>query len=268
MFCTKCGKEIENDSCFCCYCGTPVLPAEPIIQVPTIEAQTQSGTQLSIQSQMPLTVEPVMSQCESEGQAALPFPKKSVKKPVIIASVVVTIMGIIVFTIIAFVKPRAKEAYSYVTPSRQEETTYTENAAINKPTTTELTEILSKLKLTFNSTGLSISVGEAVNHCIKDYEISFITLDENEHEKVIGFNESLIDNYKKNFNLDNVYLAIVAGDVILAMDVPYYTEYQKTAVFCILPFDENGNHIQEWDSVNTSTEFASSVQQYMYSQMF
>ena len=76
------------------------------------------------------------------------------------------------------------------------------------------------------------------------------------------------NNYRKKFDLNNVYLAVVSGDLMLVPDMPYYTEYQKAAVFCIFPFDEDGNHVQEWDSVMTTNEFSSSAQQYMYSQMF
>ena len=140
------------------------------------------------------------------------------------------------------------------------------NSSIRKPTSSELTGILSNKNLTFNE--FSISIGEAVNNCIKNYKVTFITLAENENEALVTFDESLINNYRKKFDLNNVYLAVVSGDLMLVPDMPYYTEYQKAAVFCIFPFDEDGNHVQEWDSVMTTNEFSSSAQQYMYSQMF
>lgn len=55
MLCTKCGKEIEDDACFCCYCGTPIPSEEPMEQdlLPVSQKQPEPQTMIESFSTLP-----------------------------------------------------------------------------------------------------------------------------------------------------------------------------------------------------------------------
>lgn len=268
MLCKNCGKELKENERFCSACGAqqPEATAE---QAAPAEANPEPQTQLeNVASTQPLE-QPSIQVLGNKEQAVLPRSKKSKKRLLAIASSVAVVVGIIVCVIIAVVKPHTGKnsaPRSEVMPSEQEESESATEVITNRPTDSEITDILSKKQLSFN--GFSISIGEAVNNCMKNYEVTIISIAENESEALQIFDKSTIDNYKTKFDLNNVFVAVVSGDLILVQDLPYYTEYQKSAVFCILPFDENGNHVDEWDTVMSTKEFSNSARQYLYGEMF
>ena len=110
MFCGRCGKELPNDTRFCPNCGTPVQAAEPMKQGMPAKTQEQHMFLTSSQPKVwsSVAVEKAIPVGGTAGrQAALPLPKKSKKKPIIIASaaIAVIILGIVIYAIIAFVNP-------------------------------------------------------------------------------------------------------------------------------------------------------------------
>ena len=127
-----------------------------------------------------------------------------------------------------------------------------------------LIEMLMTHPLKLNE--FTMTFGEAIENCIRNYEITVLTLTENESEKTVEIEDSLIKQYENKYDLNNCYLVVVAGDLILVPDLPYYTKYQKS-VYCIFPFDEKGNHVED-DTIRSTDDFQTSAQQYLFKQMF
>mgnify|MGYP003292214995 CR=1 FL=1 len=86
----------------------------------------------------------------------------------------------------------------------------------------------------YSSGMFSMSVGELVNSAVKNYKIEYLTGEEAIQKGYLNKND--IDD---SVDIDYLYYAIVSGECMLNMDIPYMTEYEEEAVKVWLIFDEN-----------------------------
>ena len=101
MFCVHCGKQIDDDSRVCTYCGTPVAGAAPFTpQAEPAPAQAQPAEPAPVQAQ-PVYTQPVYAQPAYGAPVQAPAKKKS-KLPLILSLagglvVILVVVGILVF---------------------------------------------------------------------------------------------------------------------------------------------------------------------------
>ena len=92
MFCTKCGKEIKDDSLFCIGCGAPVPP----------EKRAESAA-------------------SAEGGSAAAAAKKPVNKTLIILAVMIAVFFLIIFAFFSIMRGMKKENEEPSVPDKQQE---------------------------------------------------------------------------------------------------------------------------------------------------
>ena len=113
--------------------------------------------------------------------------------------------------------------------------TYTEAIAKKEhhiiPTDT-VNEAFSYIK--YESGIFSMYLGDLVQKGIKNYKLQYFTA-----EEAIEKGYMKRSDFGSDVDLDYVYYVLVAGDVMVNPDIPYYTTYFEKAIAGTMVFDEN-----------------------------